>query len=53
MNMNKKSEEEHFAIPKKNFNKSELSQKKMAKELGFSKKKTKLLLKRKKKKRLN
>ena len=34
--MNKKSEEEHFEILRKIANKSELSQREMAKELGFS-----------------
>ena len=53
MNMNKKSEEEHFAILRKIGNKSELSQREMAKELGIQFGKTKLLLKRIAEKRLN
>lgn len=36
MNIKKKSEEEHFAILRKIGKKSELSQREMAKELGFS-----------------
>jgi EPS-associated MarR family transcriptional regulator len=36
MNIKKNSEEEHFAILRKIGNKSELSQREMAKELGFS-----------------
>ena len=53
MNMNKKSEVRTFRNFKKIGNKSELSQREMAKELGFSLGKTKLLVKRITEKRLN